>query len=465
MRMNTLRALLGVAALVAVGLAGVATAPPAAADHCIGTCGEVSFDVVGVEPATPTYGDLARFYVRIGDDSASCLYSAICDAPVGWAEWYLSVFPQPFGEARLVKEGEHSNAFVQWAGVPAGVNGITVAYDPRSDEEHEPNSTTFDLTVRKRFPTVAFAMVSSSTAGEPVALRATVGPNGAKLDRGAVRPTGLVEFFDGFTSLGQATVDQSTGQATLVTPIPGVGNHNNVLAKYLGDGNYGDVFSQPRDHMVSHTSTTTLTSEVNPTVENQLATFRASVTTTGTPTGTVTFKDGAATLGTAPVVGGVATFTTSALGAGVHSITATYLGDSTHAPSASSAVIHTVRTCTVTAAPPGQITFGTAGADVICGSAGADSIAGLGGDDLIVGFGGDDRISGGDGNDTIYGDDGDDQLSGDAGDDTIFGGDGVDRLAGGVGNDRLTGDASGDYAVGGDGTDTCSAESVATCEA
>src|SRR5439155_22580515 len=45
-------------------------------------------------------------------------------------------------------------------------------------------------------------------------------------------------------------------------------------------------------------------------------------------TGTVTFKDGATTLGTGPLSGGVATFSTSTLAVGGHSITADYNGDS-----------------------------------------------------------------------------------------------------------------------------------------
>src|SRR5256886_6365097 len=50
--------------------------------------------------------------------------------------------------------------------------------------------------------------------------------------------------------------------------------------------------------------------------------FTASVTSpvTGTPTGTVTFQDGASALGTGTLSGGTATFTTSALTAGTHSI-------------------------------------------------------------------------------------------------------------------------------------------------
>jgi len=47
-----------------------------------------------------------------------------------------------------------------------------------------------------------------------------------------------------------------------------------------------------------------------------------------TPSGTVTFKDGATVLGTAGLSGGVATLTTGDLAVGVHAIAAEYSGDS-----------------------------------------------------------------------------------------------------------------------------------------
>jgi hypothetical protein len=58
----------------------------------------------------------------------------------------------------------------------------------------------------------------------------------------------------------------------------------------------------------------------------------------GTPTGTVTFKDGTTTLGAPSLVSSTATFTTSSLTLGGHSITANYGGDSDFAASASTAL-------------------------------------------------------------------------------------------------------------------------------
>jgi hypothetical protein len=64
----------------------------------------------------------------------------------------------------------------------------------------------------------------------------------------------------------------------------------------------------------------------------------------GTPSGTITFLDGATVLGTATLVNGVATLVTTTLATGSHSITATYAGDTSFSASNASAVTVTVST-------------------------------------------------------------------------------------------------------------------------
>jgi len=80
------------------------------------------------------------------------------------------------------------------------------------------------------------------------------------------------------------------------------------------------------------------------TTYGQPVTFTAFVTGSGgTPTGTVTFFDGATGIGTGALdAAGVATYSTSTLSAGIHSITASYGGDATYGASVSPAVTQTV---------------------------------------------------------------------------------------------------------------------------
>ena len=72
-------------------------------------------------------------------------------------------------------------------------------------------------------------------------------------------------------------------------------------------------------------------------VHGQRLTLAADVTTSAarvaSPTGTVTFTDGATRLGVARLSGGLATLTIAALGVGLQTITATYSGSATFAAS------------------------------------------------------------------------------------------------------------------------------------
>jgi Big-like domain-containing protein/NHL repeat-containing protein len=79
-------------------------------------------------------------------------------------------------------------------------------------------------------------------------------------------------------------------------------------------------------------STVAVSSSANPSVFGQAVTLTATVHSSsgaGVPTGTITFQDGATTLGTSPLnSSGSATLTASSFAVAAHQITATYSGDS-----------------------------------------------------------------------------------------------------------------------------------------
>jgi len=114
------------------------------------------------------------------------------------------------------------------------------------------------------------------------------------------------------------------------------------------------------------TANTTTALVVSPSTANFGApvTFTATVTGTSssTPTGTVTFYNGATSLGNGTVgSNGVATLTSSTLTAGPYSVTAQYSGDSSNASSTSLAQPLTISQATpvITWAAPAAITYGT----------------------------------------------------------------------------------------------------------
>ena len=155
-------------------------------------------------------------------------------------------------------------------------------------------------------------------------------------------PTGTVTFKNGATTLGTGTL--SGGKATFATSALAVGSHS-ITASYAGAGNFAASTSAALMETISTaTTSTTLTASANPAHFATSVTFTATVTSAaGTPTGTVTFKNGATTLGTGTLSGGKATFATSALAVGSHSITAAYAGNSSYAPSTSATLVEVIQ--------------------------------------------------------------------------------------------------------------------------
>jgi autotransporter-associated beta strand protein len=98
------------------------------------------------------------------------------------------------------------------------------------------------------------------------------------------------------------------------------------------------------------TNTLVLTSGSNPSTYGNSVTFSATVSPAPTNGESVTFKDGATTLGTGTISAGVAAFSISTLAFGSHSITAVYAGDVTNTASTSAALAFNVNQAVVTVA-------------------------------------------------------------------------------------------------------------------
>jgi hypothetical protein len=146
--------------------------------------------------------------------------------------------------------------------------------------------------------------------------------------------------------LTTGTSATGTGEtATLSTSALLDGAHS-ITAVYSGDSNYATSVSNPSIVTVNKgASAVSVTSSAITANYGSSVTFTASVTgPENPPTGTVTFMDGATTIGSGTLnSSGVATFTTSVLLAGSHSITAVYGGDSQLTTATSSALTQTIQ--------------------------------------------------------------------------------------------------------------------------
>src|SRR5208282_2244852 len=96
-------------------------------------------------------------------------------------------------------------------------------------------------------------------------------------------------------------------------------------------------------------TSTSVTSSLNPSAFGQSLTFTATVSSSsGTPRGAVTFKNGSVTLLTVTLTDGVASFTTATLDFGTKSITAVYHGSSSFLGSTSPVLSQVVDKATST---------------------------------------------------------------------------------------------------------------------
>jgi len=161
--------------------------------------------------------------------------------------------------------------------------------------------------------------------------------------------TGTVVFFSGLQTLG--TVSLSGNHASLATSFSATGTYS-ISAKYNGDGNNSSSRSSTLSQVIIASTTTALTSSLNPSIVGQAVTFSATVSSTAgaPPNGElITFKNGTALLGTAALSGGTAALTTSLLAAGIFTITATYGGDTNFTASTSPGLRQVVNSTTKSA--------------------------------------------------------------------------------------------------------------------
>jgi len=199
--------------------------------------------------------------------------------------------------------------------------GDTTFNPSHSDPPYE------QVVVKKDTTTALTSDVNPSVFGQTVTFTATV----LVVAPAPGTPTGTVEFRQGTTVLGTGTLNAS-GVATFSTSALSVGTHP-VVAYYLGSTICIESNSTVYDQVVDKDwASVVLSVDISPSWFGQTITFTATVSAvvpgSGTPTGTVVFREGTTVLGTGTLDGsGVATFTTNSLSVGSHFIVADYLGD------------------------------------------------------------------------------------------------------------------------------------------
>jgi sugar lactone lactonase YvrE len=168
----------------------------------------------------------------------------------------------------------------------------------------------------------------------------------------------------------------SSSQLNASTTVPGTFSYSPAAGTTLTGGQHTLTATfTPSDtsHYAGATATVTLTvtqatpamawaippASANPIFVSNSVTFTAQISSSsGTPTGTVSFYDGDVLLAQASISSGSASYTTSSLAVGAHSISASYSGDTNFAPIVGRGFTETVEDFTV-APPAGSPTSAT----------------------------------------------------------------------------------------------------------
>jgi len=151
-------------------------------------------------------------------------------------------------------------------------------------------------------------------------------------------PTGTVTLTSGTMKLAKVSLSSGVASYTTATLTAGT---KSITAVYSGDSNFATSTSSALSQIINKATTTTaLSSSLNPSTFGQSVTFTATVSPqySGTPTGSVTFKLGTTKLATVTMSGGAAMYTTSTLPSGSDTIMATYSGSGNFTKSSASIV-------------------------------------------------------------------------------------------------------------------------------
>ena len=213
------------------------------------------------------------------------------------------------GQAQILGQGFTGAMGVSFNGTPAIFTAVSDTYItatvPAGATTGSVTVTTPTVTLTSNVPfrvlpnsqsattTKVTTSGSPSVLNEPVTFTATITSSGRSVPDGEAVP-----FFDGTTQIGLGSTASGVAMFTTSTLS---GKTHSIKATYAGDTAFKTSTGMVTQIVELAPTTTSLNSSANPSNFGQSVTLTAGVATSGTstPTGTVTFKNGSTTLGTA----------------------------------------------------------------------------------------------------------------------------------------------------------------------
>ena len=237
-----------------------------------------------------------------------------------------------------------------------GTHSITAVY---SGDALDGRSTSTPFTETIQTATIATTIQPSAN---PVLFNAPLTISVQVTGDGSV-PGGTVALQDGSTTIATLPVP-ANGLILFKNPALTIGTHT-LTGVYSGDTNHSAATTSVLTETVQQATSTSISSSLSTLVAGKSVILKAVVTgVSGKPvTGTITFMDGGATIGTvAPDATGTSIFSTTSLAPGTHVLVASYSGDPLDAASASNSTTVSVTIAITTT------TFTTSGNPINSGS-------------------------------------------------------------------------------------------------
>ena len=301
-------------------------------NHSSGS-GSVSQQVIQVSSST---GVSSSLNPSIYGQAVSFTANVTGSSPTGTVQFYVD--STAFGSAVTLASGSATSGSISTLAV--GNHTVTATYSGDTNNTGSTGTLAGGQVVNTAGAgTITVSLTSGtdpSTYGQSLTFTASIPgqygqvkgrkPNG----KGGIKPeivTGTVTW-SANTGCAPSTVTPGTpGLATCTTSMLPVGASDTVTASYSGDSNHSSGSGSVSQQVIQASSSTGVSSSLNPSAYGQSINFTATVTGSS-PTGTVQFYVDSALFDTETLSSGSATSASiSTLAVGTHTVTATYSGD------------------------------------------------------------------------------------------------------------------------------------------
>jgi hypothetical protein len=287
-----------------------------------------STTALSVSPSNPAAGQSATFTATV--TGAGGVY------PVPTGSVTIYDYATAIGTANLDSNGV---AMLTVNGIVGSYHSFTANYT--GDANYNTSNTSATSSGATATSTALSINPNPPVSGSTTTLSATLTYSGATV------PGGTMTFYEDGAQIGQIAVTGATTTFTS-TSISGTAQHS-FYALYSGDANYqnsqSSTITTQATNSTGNATTGTLTVSPNPPVAGNTTTlvdtihYTSPSGTTTAPTGSVTFYEDGAVIGSNGVNNGASTFTSTTLNAkSAHSFYAVYAGDNTFSGDTSNTV-------------------------------------------------------------------------------------------------------------------------------